>query len=73
LPIAYCKTINHQKKFDIIYFDAFAKIYQLEMWTVESLSHALQFLKLGGVFVTYAITGELKRMLVALFAHRKTL
>jgi len=39
------------------------------MWTVESLSHALQFLKSGGVFVTYAIAGELKRILVVLGLH----
>lgn len=47
--------------FDVLYFDAFAEIHQPEMWTVEALAHVCQFLKPGGVFVTYAITGNLKR------------
>lgn len=49
--------------FDVIYFDAFAAVHQPEMWTLESLSHICRYLKSGGVFVTYAITGELKRTL----------
>lgn len=54
------------KKFDVVYFDAFAKIHQPEMWDYNSIQHTVNFLKPGGVFVTYAITGELKRMLVSL-------
>ena len=52
--------------YDVIYFDAFAAIHQPEMWTVESLEHACKFLKSGGVFVTYAITGNLKRAMKSL-------
>jgi tRNA U34 5-methylaminomethyl-2-thiouridine-forming methyltransferase MnmC len=52
--------------FDVIYFDAFASIHQPEMWSEEAIRHTIQFLKPGGVFVTYAITGNLKRMLKAL-------
>ncbi|MFZ4261741.1 tRNA (5-methylaminomethyl-2-thiouridine)(34)-methyltransferase MnmD [Sphingobacterium sp. HJSM2_6] len=67
-------TIPHQqllqfqsdKKFDLIYFDAFAEIHQPEMWTIESLSHIRQFLNPGAVFVTYAITGNLKRAMKSL-------
>lgn len=54
-------NFNSEHLFDIIYFDAFAAIHQPEMWTMESLSHICRSLKPGGVFVTYAITGELKR------------
>lgn len=54
---------NSEQQFDIIYFDAFAVKYQPEMWSDGSLSHIVQFLKVGGVFVTYAITGNLKRSL----------
>lgn len=54
------------QKFDIIYFDAFAVRYQPEMWNEESVSHILNFLRFGGVFVTYAITGNLKRNLKSL-------
>lgn len=54
------------QKYDVIYFDAFAAIHQPEMWTDEAIGHTLSFLKPGGVFVTYAITGKLKRSIKAL-------
>ena len=52
--------------YDIAYFDAFASASQPEMWTQEALSHIIKSLKPGGVFVTYAITGNLKRTLKGL-------
>jgi tRNA U34 5-methylaminomethyl-2-thiouridine-forming methyltransferase MnmC len=52
--------------YDIIYFDAFAAAHQPEMWNEEAIKHTIGFLKSGGVFVTYAITGNLKRMLKSL-------
>ncbi len=51
------------ERFDIIYFDAFAKIHQAEMWNEESISHVCKFLKDKGIFVTYSVTGDLKRTL----------
>lgn len=54
------------EKFDIVYFDAFAAIHQPEMWSKESIEHACSFLKDKGIFVTYSVTGELKRNLRAL-------
>jgi tRNA U34 5-methylaminomethyl-2-thiouridine-forming methyltransferase MnmC len=68
LQIAYCQLLNFQsnKKYDIIYFDAFASAYQPEMWDETAISHTIKFLKPGGVFVTYAITGNLKRALKTL-------
>jgi tRNA U34 5-methylaminomethyl-2-thiouridine-forming methyltransferase MnmC len=50
---------------DVIYFDAFAAIHQPEMWTDEALEICCRNLKQGGVFVTYAITGNLKRSMKA--------
>lgn len=52
--------------FDVLYFDAFAAIHQPEMWSEEAIAHTVSFLKSGGVFVTYAITGNLKRQLKSL-------
>ena len=52
--------------FDVIYFDAFASANQPELWTKEFITHILSFLKPGGVFVTYAITGDLKRIMKSL-------
>ena len=68
LQIAGCKLKEFDTKehFDIIYYDAFAAAYQPEMWDEQAISHAIGFLKPGGVFVTYAITGNLKRILKAL-------
>ncbi|RZA03585.1 MAG: tRNA (5-methylaminomethyl-2-thiouridylate)-methyltransferase [Sphingobacteriaceae bacterium] len=66
--IEACKLLDFSSevKYDIIYFDAFAAIHQPEMWNEEAIGHTIKFLKPGGVFVTYAITGNLKRMLKAL-------
>ena len=68
LTIAHQKVMDFttEQRFDVIYFDAFAEIHQPEMWTPETLAHVCQFLKPGGVFVTYAITGNLKRAMKAI-------
>ena len=63
LQIAAKKLLDFQSEnlFDVIYFDAFAAVHQPEMWNLDSLNQICKFVKPGGVFVTYAITGELKR------------
>lgn len=62
-------TIAHQSladfesknKFDLLYYDAFSVRHQPEMWTDKMIAHACSFLKNDGIFVSYAITGNLKR------------
>lgn len=74
LKIEYKKMLDFNSKelYDVIYFDAFAAVHQPEMWDPESLKHISKFLKPGGVFVTYAITGDLKRTMKSLgFAIEK--
>ena len=68
LEIIENKLANYEssKSFDVLYFDAFAAIHQPEMWTNEAITHCCKFLKPGGVFVTYAITGNLKRTMKSL-------
>ncbi|WP_183573961.1 tRNA (5-methylaminomethyl-2-thiouridine)(34)-methyltransferase MnmD [Mucilaginibacter sp. X5P1] len=68
LQIAHCKLLDFQseKQYDVIYFDAFAAVHQPEMWDETAITHTLKFLKPGGVFVTYAITGNLKRTIKGL-------
>jgi tRNA U34 5-methylaminomethyl-2-thiouridine-forming methyltransferase MnmC len=68
LHVANSQLLDFQsdQKFDVIYFDAFAAAHQPEMWNEETIGHTVSFLKPGGVFVTYAITGNLKRMLKGL-------
>ncbi|WP_343522385.1 tRNA (5-methylaminomethyl-2-thiouridine)(34)-methyltransferase MnmD [Pedobacter sp.] len=56
---------QNEQKFDIIYYDAFSVQHQPEMWSDEIIAHACSFLKPGGTFVTYAITGKLKRAVKA--------
>lgn len=68
LQVAHTQVLdfNSDKQFDVIYFDAFAAIHQPEMWDEATLAHVSSFLKPGGVFVTYAITGNLKRTMKSL-------
>lgn len=49
--------------FDLVYFDAFSVQHQPEMWSDEIIGHVCSFIKPDGIFVTYAITGKLKRAL----------
>ncbi len=49
----------------LVYYDAFSLQYQPEMWSNEIIEHTASFLRPGGVFVTYAITGNLKRALTS--------
>lgn len=67
LQTAHCKLLDFEsdRNYDVIYFDAFASVHQPEMWDERSVGHTIGFLKPGGVFVTYAVTGNLKRMLKA--------
>lgn len=60
---AYLHRFTTEERFDVLYYDAFSVQHQPEMWTDEIIAHAVQFLKPGGIFVTYAITGKLKRAL----------
>ena len=68
LEIAVLDALNFRstKTFDVLYFDAFSAIHQPEMWTKELLAHLNSFLNPGGVFITYAITGNLKRTMKSL-------
>lgn len=68
LELVHRELVNFESPqlFDVVYFDAFAAVHQSEMWGEEAIAHTASFLKTGGVFVTYAITGNLKRQLKAL-------
>jgi tRNA U34 5-methylaminomethyl-2-thiouridine-forming methyltransferase MnmC len=62
----YLHRYQSAERFHIIYFDAFSVQHQPEMWTEEMINHVCEFLKPGGIFITYAITGKLKRALKAI-------
>ena len=48
-------------KYDLIYYDAFSRHNQKEMWEGDSIKKAVSLMEDGGVFVTYSLTGDLKR------------
>ncbi len=68
LSIAHRTVLDFRSPllYDVVYFDAFAAIHQPDMWTEQTLAHVCSFLKAGGIFVTYAITGNLKRTMKSL-------
>jgi tRNA U34 5-methylaminomethyl-2-thiouridine-forming methyltransferase MnmC len=65
IPHATLVDFTTEKKYDVIYYDAFSVQHQPEMWSNEIIAHTCSFLKPGGTFVTYAITGNLKRAVKA--------
>lgn len=67
LQIAHTKLdkFNTDKRFDVVYYDAFSVQHQPAMWTDEIIAHTCNLIEPGGVFVSYAITGKLKRAVKA--------
>lgn len=51
------------KKFDLVYFDAFAPNKQATMWCRDIFEKIFNFLNVNGVFVTYCAKGSVKRLL----------
>ena len=52
-----------EKKFDIIYFDAFSPEKQTEMWTMEVFEKCFNLLNEDGFLVTYCAKGIFRRTL----------
>lgn len=65
IPHTTLEQFDTDKKFDIVYYDAFSVQHQPEMWSDETIAKTCNFIKSGGTFVTYAITGKLKRAVKA--------
>lgn len=58
-------TFFAEKKYDIIFYDAFAPNNQPDMWTEETFQHVFQLLAPQGCLVTYCAKGNVKRTLKA--------
>ncbi|MBC6491787.1 tRNA (5-methylaminomethyl-2-thiouridine)(34)-methyltransferase MnmD [Flavihumibacter stibioxidans] len=56
---------QHDKKFDLVYFDAFAPKVQPELWSTEIFQKIFNLLKPGATLVTYCSKGEVRRALKA--------
>lgn len=56
--------IDDQEQFDLIYFDAFGYRVQPELWNLEIFEKMHAALKPGGILVTYAARGVIKRNMI---------
>lgn len=51
--------------FDLVYFDAFAPDKQAHLWTQGIFENLFKAMKPGGILVTYAAKGDVRRALLA--------
>ncbi|MAU72127.1 MAG: SAM-dependent methyltransferase [Pseudozobellia sp.] len=58
-------SIDASDRFNLIYFDAFGARVQPELWTEEIFSIMFRALKGGGILVTYAAKGSVRRAMQA--------
>ena len=55
------ESIKFSKKYDVIYFDAFAPSRQPEIWEKENLEKIYSHMNLNSILVTYCSSGQFKR------------
>ncbi|HEX8270679.1 MAG TPA: tRNA (5-methylaminomethyl-2-thiouridine)(34)-methyltransferase MnmD [Flavobacterium sp.] len=60
----YFSDITDVNNYDLIYFDAFGYRVQPELWSTEIFRKMFAALKPGGVLVTYAARGVVKRSMI---------
>lgn len=60
----FFNEISEVEKFDIIYFDAFGFRVQPELWSTAIFKIMFDALKHGGMLVTYAARGVIKRSMI---------
>lgn len=53
------------RKYDLVFFDAFAPSVQPEMWTKEVFGKLFGAMNPGGILVTYCAKGEVRRNMIA--------
>lgn len=53
------------RKYDLVFFDAFAPRVQPEMWTKEVFEKLYASMNPGGILVTYCSKGEVRRNMIA--------
>jgi tRNA U34 5-methylaminomethyl-2-thiouridine-forming methyltransferase MnmC len=49
------------RRYDLVYFDAFSPNAQPELWTFDIFLNLFAFMNPGGVFVTYSAKGNVRR------------
>jgi tRNA U34 5-methylaminomethyl-2-thiouridine-forming methyltransferase MnmC len=73
LPVTLQEADLADKKFNLVFFDAFAPSKQPEMWHYDVLKKVVSAISVNGLFVTYCAKGQLKRDLKALGLEVETL
>jgi tRNA U34 5-methylaminomethyl-2-thiouridine-forming methyltransferase MnmC len=58
------QNFTSKKKFDLIYFDAFAPDKQPELWSSEIFLNIAKHMKPGAILTTYSAKGAVKRALL---------
>lgn len=59
----YFQEIKDSEAYDLIYFDAFGARVQPELWNTKMFENMYEILKSGGVLVTYAAKGSVRRVM----------
>lgn len=60
----FFQEIKEAEKYDLVYFDAFGARVQPELWTEPIFSAMFTALKPGGILVTYAAKGSVRRAML---------
>lgn len=55
------RSLEFDKEFDLVYFDAFGPRAQCEMWEKDVFDIIFRSMRSGGVFVTYCAKGQVRR------------
>ena len=59
------QEISFNKKYDLVYYDAFGPRVQPELWKPEIFAKIYDSLNDGGILVTYCANGQFKRDLAS--------
>lgn len=57
----FFQEITDDEKYNLVYFDAFGARVQPELWTEEIFNRMYRALRPGGILVTYAAKGSVRR------------
>src|SRR5690606_26770943 len=60
----FFEDIDDISKYDLVYFDAFGARVQPDLWTTGMFSKMFKALKPGGILVTYAAKGSVRRAML---------
>ena len=59
------REVVEENKYDLVYFDAFGAGVQPELWSEAVFSNMFRALRAGGILVTYAAKGSVRRAMQA--------